>query len=112
MKKYFEFVKSGKACELSYHRTIRKTFLLFDEIQGFQLFGESEDQSGSSNYKAQKSILALWVQVRSGEFQIENIEMSEYERFEQAFKNWLDEKDQPARRISQLGFVSCSKGEG
>ncbi len=95
MKNYFEFTKSGKACESSYHRTIKKAFLLFDEIQGFQLFGEAEGQSGSSNSKAQKSILALWVQVRSGEFQIENVDMKEYEGFEQAFKNWLDEKNSP-----------------
>jgi len=87
MKSYFEFTKSGKACEFSYHRSIKKAIVVFDQIQGFKLLGDDECDD---DYKTQ-NIFTLEILTKSTEFFVYNVDMDEYERFEQAFKDWLDE---------------------
>ena len=77
----------------SYHRTIQKAIVIFDQIQGFKLLGDDECDG---DYKTQ-NILTLEILTKSTEFFIYNVDMAEYEEFERTFKNWLDEKDQPIR---------------
>ncbi len=94
MKNYFELTGCSESRESPYAADFKKAIILLDHIIEFDL---TKDDFYDDADEIRQTILTLSVVTKFGRLRFENIEMSEYERFEQAFKNWLDEKDQPAR---------------